>query len=335
MKKIFILTALAVLLGVASASAQRIAVVNEGGETNVYQNLSAAINGADPGSIIYLPGGGFPLPDSVKINKKLTIIGIGHKSTNDNVDGYTTIAGNVFFNEGSSGSAIMGCLISGDVNIGEGDAAVSNVLVKYCNLNSVIVYNANCQDTHINQNYIRSHSFFNGGSGNISNNILYSLQGVNGGTVLNNIVTGYRRVGDYNEYAVEVDNSIVSYNIVFFRAWSGAHGGGGNCIRGYNSQGTTNIVNGVSGNWGDNPINFTNVDWNEVFVNYNGGAINPMSDFHFKEAYQQYSDIGIYGGTGFNDHQTAPVPYIVAKRIAEETDAAGQLKIQVRVKSGE
>ncbi len=91
----------------------------------------------------------------------------------------------------------------------------------------------------------------------------------------------------------------------------------------------------INQEWGDNSINLTDCTWDDVFVNYNGGAISPLSDFHFKEAYLQYSDIGIYGGTGFNDHQTAPVPYIIAKRIAEETDAAGQLKIQVRVKAGD
>lgn len=61
-----------------------------------------------------------------------------------------------------------------------------------------------------------------------------------------------------------------------------------------------------------------------------------MSNFHFTNDYAQYENqIGIYGGTSFDNHQTAPVPYIVAKRIDQETDAAGQLKIQVRVKASE
>ena len=88
-------------------------------------------------------------------------------------------------------------------------------------------------------------------------------------------------------------------------------------------------------NYGDNCIHAP-VTWNELFVNYNNGSVNPMSNFHFTEAYQQYeSQVGVYvGGVDF-DKQIAPVPYIVAKRIAEETDAAGQLKIKVRVKAGE
>ena len=61
MKKIFLLTALAVLLGMATATAQQIAVVSAGGETTICQTLQTAIEIASPGSVIYLPGGGFNL----------------------------------------------------------------------------------------------------------------------------------------------------------------------------------------------------------------------------------------------------------------------------------
>ena len=156
MKKIFILTAIAVLLGVASAAAQQIAVVSETGETSVFTTLQAAIEGARDGSVIYLPGGSFVIADSVKITKRLTIIGIGHRSDNDNVDAKTWVAGNLWFSEGSSGSAVMACYITGNVNIGEGDASVNNVLVKFCNLNGVQVLNNTCSNTYINQNYVRN-----------------------------------------------------------------------------------------------------------------------------------------------------------------------------------
>ena len=150
-----ILTALAVLLGVATATAQQIAVVSEGGETSVFTTLQAAIEGAAPSSVIYLPGGSFPLPDNVKITKKLTIIGIGHKPNNDNVDGVTIISGNLFFNEGSSGSAVMGCYLSGIVLIGDGGSIVNNTVVKCCNIGDFQILNNQCLGTYINQNYIR------------------------------------------------------------------------------------------------------------------------------------------------------------------------------------
>jgi len=335
MKRLFFLTAIAVLLGVASAAAQQIAVVTEGGETSVFTTLQAAIEGASPGSVIYLPGGGFTISDDVKITKRLTIIGIGHKTGNDNVDGVTNIAGNFFFNDGSSGSALMGCYISGDVNIGSDGTSVNNVMVKCCNINSVQVRNNLCLDIVVTQNYIRTNSLFSQANSKVSNNIAASIIDIDGGLISNNIITSYYGDGSwYTTYygrSIRANNSIITKNIILPNP-AGQYNFSYTKI-----EGSANAIDNTmsQSSVGEYPINIGEADWNDVFVNYNEGAITPMSDFHFKEAYQQYHDIGIYGGTGFNDHQTAPVPYIVAKRIAEETDAAGQLKIQVRVKAGE
>lgn len=346
MKRLFFLTAIAVLLGVVSATAQQIAVVSEGGETSVFTTLQAAIEGADPGSVIYLPGGGFTISDDVKITKKLTIIGIGHRYDNDNVDGNTKILGNVWFNEGSNGSAIIGCYISGNVNIGENDATVNYILVKFCNLNSVQVINSTCSDILINQNYIRSTAQFNQSSAKISNNIIHSIYGVNNGIITNNLLRDYYGYdpNGHSQYAtmhyvcIGANNSTISNNIIIPQDNYINDFYGPGYYKWMIFEGTENIIssNLLKLDLGNNPIIIGNVDWNDVFVNYNNGSIDPASDFHLKDAYKQYENVcGIYSGTGFNDHQTAPVPYIVAKRIAEETDAAGQLRIQVRVKAGE
>lgn len=343
MKKSFVLTAIAVLLAMASATAQQISVVTESGETTIYQTFQAAIEGADPGSVIYLPGGGFTITDDVKITKRLTIIGIGHRSDNENVDGTTTITGNLWFNQGSSGSGVIGCYITGNVNIGEEDASVNNVLVKYCNLSSVQVLNNTCMSTFINQNYIRNTCNMNGASGSITNNIIHSIRNINGGLIQNNQLSGFffhrsESVGPwyashvlYYYYCIEAYNATITNNVITAQPYSGNN----NYYEYY--YGSDNQINSnmAKGNFGDNPINIGEANWEDVFVNYNGGAINPISDFHFKDAYTQYHDIGIYGGTGFNDKQMAPIPFIVAKDIAEQTDAAGKLRIRVKVKAGE
>ena len=88
----------------------------------------------------------------------------------------------------------------------------------------------------------------------------------------------------------------------------------------------------LKGSWGEDCVNVEE-DWSEVFVNNRG--ITPYSDLHFKEAYKQYSDKGIYGGTGFSDSALPPVPYIVSKSIPQQTDASGKLRIRVAVKAGE
>lgn len=332
MKKMIILTALAVLLGVATATAQQIAVVSEGGETSVFTTLQAAIEGAAPSSVIYLPGGSFPLPDNVKITKKLTIIGIGHKPNNDNVDGVTIISGNLFFNEGSSGSAVMGCYLSGIVLIGDGGSIVNNTVVKCCNIGDFQILNNQCLGTYINQNYIRGrNSHCSDGEVVLKNNIMKGIKHINGGTIQNNIFTHWADA--YTGSLNYIYNSIVTNNVITC-IWTG----NGSSFRFGDNIFSNNIQLEP---FGENVILLEEgKTWEDLFVNWNwnenDAAVNSLSDFHFKDEYKQYENqIGIYGGSGFNDHQTAPVPYIMAKRIAEETDEAGQLRIQVRVKAGD
>lgn len=323
-RKVIIL--LLALFAFTAAQAQQISVVSTSGSTHLYSTLKEAIDGASSGSVIYLPGGGFPVGDTVKITKKVTIIGIGHKSNNDNVDGNTIIGGNLWFNQGSSGSAVMGCYISDAVNIGE-DGIVNNVLIKLCNVNSVIVRNPEIVGTFVNQNFIRGGCDFGNSNVTFTNNIASDIHNISSGQIFNNILTysswiqGWTHT-NFNTIG-NVNNAVINNNIIR----------GGACLHsGNNCQVSGNLV--IFGTWGDNPITISDVDENDIFKNLNGWAVNPMSDFHFKETYSQYENqVGIYAGTGFSDSQLPPTPYIVGKIIPDNTDAAGKLNIRVRVKA--
>lgn len=325
MKRQFI-TLLFAILALAAAQAQQISVVSTSGSTHLYNTLKEAIEGASSGSVIYLPGGGFNIGDSVKITKKVTIIGIGHKTRNENVDGNTIIGGNLWFNSGSDGSAVIGCYMSGNVNIGE-DGEVDDILVKFCNLNSIQVKNSQCKSTVVNQNYVRGGCNFGQSTDvTISNNIIHQICEVGSGTIKNNIIT----YATYYYYSIRnyslsgVNRSIINNNII--RRGDGTPHTGSDCqaINNYLSSG---------GSWGDDPV-VIETDPNDIFVNLNNWAINPISNFHFNDTYKQYENqIGIYSGSGFKDSQLPPTPYIVGKVIPDNTDAAGKLNIRVRVKA--
>ena len=45
------------------------------------------------------------------------------------------------------------------------------------------------------------------------------------------------------------------------------------------------------------------------------------------------TDIGIFGGSGFDPKALAPIPRIVSKKVDEQTDGTGRLHIEVTVKS--
>ena len=303
------------LLATITVQAQQIAVVSSDG-TKMYQTLAEAIGGATDGCTIYLPGGGFQIADDVKITKQVTIIGVGHKSQSENADGNTVISGNLFFNEGSSGSAVMGCYISGNVNIGADEKSVNNILVRYCNLNAFTVKSNLCTGTEINQNYIRSTCNGNNAAVEVINNVIVQLRNVSGGIVRNNIFPTHLS-GSSLESIV---SSTISDNIIY----EGVSAPSG-------SVGSNNIF--VIGPFGDDKVIVSQETWGKLFVKNSG--ITPASDFHFTEEYQKYSGIGIYGGTGFSDSGMAPVPFIEAKDIPDKTDAAGMLKIKIRVKASE
>lgn len=322
------------LLWSAALIAQSISVVAPDGTTKLYQTLTKAIEGATGGSVIYLPGGGFPINDSVKITKKLTIIGIGHKIKTENPDGYTTIGGNLFFNQGSDGSALMGCYVTGTVHIGN-DAKVDDVLIRCNNINHVWVGNGS-MGTNVNQNYLREGANFTGTSGRVTNNVTKYVRDMDDGFISNNIITDYSGYESYVRAAIFLcDRTSITNNIIFSdnigREGSSSYyryiHTGSNCF----ASGNMCMVN-----WGDDCINLggEGFSWSNVFENWNG--ISATSNFKFKEEYKQYEGkVGIYGGTKFSDDQLAPVPYIVGKDIPEQTDAAGQLHVKIRVKAGE
>ncbi len=321
MKKVVL--SLVLMIAAVAVSAQQIAVVSSSGNTTMYQTLAEAISGASSNSVIYLPAGGFQISDDVKItNKKLTILGVTHKANSDNAEGNTIISGNLFFNSGSDNSAVMGCYISGNVYVGNDGKAVNNVLIKYCNLNSVQVSNNQCSNTKVNQNYIRGGSNFNYASAVIQNNILHSVYQIEGGDISYNIFTSRYYQG--SEYATlyYVKNATISNN-VFLNT--------GYIHYGSNCQTSQNLAYNTA--WGDDGINLGLTKWDGVFKNHAG--VTPVSDYHFIDTYAKYNDeAGLYsGGTSFSDGCMPPVPYVSVKRIDEQTDASGNLSVTLRVKS--
>ena len=303
-KKMFILCV--AMLWTVTLMAQQIAVVS-GGNTSIYSTLKDAIEAAPAGSVIYLPGGGFPISDDVKITKKLNIIGIGYWVKGDNVDGYTSILGNLFFNEGSDGSSVMGVYMTGNIYIGNDGKKVDNVLVRYNWINAVDVNNNACMGTVVNQNYLRGTSNFHGAPGEFTNNRANVVHDLDNGNIEYNILD---RIQNCNNTSIN-----------------------GNVLSNYSGNDDCQVWNNICfWVWGEDCIVTGN--WNEIFVNNSG--IDPKSDFHFKGDWAQYNGhVGIYGGSGFSSSTLPPVPYIVAKQIPEQTDANGKLNIKIRVRAGE
>ena len=331
MKRVLLTIAL-VISAIVTVKAQQIAVVSQSGSASIYKTFPEAVEGATPGSTVYLPGGGIVLTDTLRIYKRLTIIGVGYNIASGHADGFTTIQGNVNFLEGSSGSIIEGCHISGGVNIGTADFAVKSVTVKYCNLGYITIKNRECSDVVINQNYIRGNSNFGYSNARVTNNIMYhTTMNLDGGVFSYNVYISqmhqYSRLGKpYTEWDSPqgFSNSIISYNcLIQCGGWSPGSG----------SQAFGNLHDGTISGFEDGNTKISS--FSGVFVYYNG-SVALTSNFHFTEEYQEYENkVGIYAGSGFNDSGLPPVPYISYKYVPDHTDSDGNLNIKIRAKASE
>ena len=320
MKKVVL--SLVLMIAAVNVNAQQIAVVSSSGSTTMCQTLEDAISKAGSNSVIYLPAGAFQISDDVKItNKKLTILGVTHKANSDNAEGNTIISGNLFFDNGSDNSAVMGCYIAGNVYVGNDGSAVNNILIKYCNLGSVQVKNNQCSNTKVNQNYIRGDSNFNGASAVIQNNIMDSLFGMVGGDISYNIITGC--YGSY-EALSSVYNATISKNVIMESRSSYIYTGS-------SCQISENML--IAKELGDDCYKLDLANWDGVFDKNLG--VTPASNYTFVGDYAEYnSKAGVHsGGTDFSDGCLPPVPYVSVKHIDEQTDASGNLTVRLRVKS--
>ena len=340
MKKILLIAV--ALVATITVGAQNIAVVSPSNVTKMFQELDKAIEEAEPGSIIYLPGGGFTISDETKIEKKLTIMGVSHRGDTDNVDGASIISGNLFFEKGSSHSALIGVYVTGNINIGTVEDSVANFTARYVNANSIQVHHGKSSGMVINQCYLREYSDFDHCNARLENNILHSLAYINGGYINHNIITSYTwHYHDfYNKYDAPMDginNSTITNNFIL-SIGSGSNARyvhvGGNCYASNNCVGT--------GTWAENPIQLDEgTSWTDIFKDYKSDkSVTISSDYHLKDSLDvskfkgtDGTVIGIYGGSSFSDKALAPIPRIVSKKVDEQTDGSGRLQIEVTVKA--
>lgn len=331
MKRFFsILVALAATI---TLGAQNIAVVSPSLSTAVYQTLDDAITNADPGSTIYLPGGGFVISDNTAIDKKLTIMGVSHRGDADNVDGATVIIGRLNFVGGSSGSAVIGVYMTGNIDVGDESAAVENFTLKYCNVYYIEVHNSGCVGMVVNQCYLRSNTRFGGCNVSIKNCVTSTLYNINGGTLDHNVILRKNGHTGICSYALlNVSCSSITNN--FFLNW-------GYGLKGNDCYVSNNCIGTSIWDSDQDPVvapEGTNL-WDDVFEKPNGCNVAISSDYHViaswaKGAASDGTDIGIYGGSGFSEETSlAPIPRIVSKSVAEQSDASGRLTVTVTVKS--
>jgi len=344
MKKLIFLLAF-VMLSFSNGFGQKTIAVQGNGTTGFFTEWASAWAATQEGDTIYLPGGTFNIGNLI-IDKKITIIGVGHDPTQTHDGLFSHLNGSIYFAQGSDHTLLHGfqvgslfffssnqnqnvtnitvsrCRITGNTNLGyTNPSPVQHVLITESILGNINGFSA--QNVQINKNIIDGYVQQFNGTTIFSNNIFsfgyYSnwnwslpLRNIKNCLLQNNIF----KVGN-NPLDANCQNNLLQNNIFFSNFTP-------------NPQTDENI-------WQNN---FFNQAFTNVFVNYTGGAFNPEFDYHLLpssvgvDAGVDGYDIGIYGTAVPYKEGAVPFnPQVVFEQVSNQTDENGNISIELEIEA--
>ncbi len=338
MKKVLILLLISIS---ATAFAQR-AFIRQNGTTNVYYLIDSVFQTAQNGDTIYLPGGSFNI-GSLTINKRLTIIGVGHVPDSTQATYSTTLVGNIYLTSAASNGSISGLYLTAAIYFGTnpGDQSISFYSVSRCNVSAVILgYNPGAPGGSsyitIKENIIRSQIIgCNSQFVSIENNL---VQGDIYYFNTNMLAKNNTFLGGNGcpAYAVNtVFNCTFENNVFMLASGCGviALSTVGSCIF-TNNVFNNNMTFPSGSNIGSG--NNINVSQTNFFVSETNWLIEYTDNFHLQnpgiylgtDGFQ----VGIYGSSIPYKEGAVPYnPHIRSKTIAPQTNSNGDLLINIGV----
>ncbi len=315
--------------------AQQKVALESAGTTTIFGGASPfadAYAAAIDGDILYLPGITFP---GFVIDKSITIIGTGHYPSATEATNATIISGGVTINENADGLHLEGIEFTSQLNFGA-NQEISNVTIKRCKLTDIsfngTLGNGNqCTNIYIIENIITGTLAMNNLSSSIVSNNIINGPLYNGTNILinNNILLfPYENYYTFNNN----DNCLISNNLVLEP--------GSIQISCEMSTFTKNVFKSSIPATGNNTFvdNYYDVDYSNVFVNQSGSAFDYTNDYHLvaPDTYlgTDGTQVGIYGGVFvFKDLSIPSNPHITFKSVGSQTNAAGELPIQITVEA--
>ena len=343
-KFLFLLTVAIFFTGYVQAQTS-IAVQNNG-QATFFGNFADALEAAQQGDTIYLPGGNFNI-GSVSIDKKLIIIGAGHYPDYAQATGITSLHGDITLLPGADFTHLQGFNLTSYIRLGDSSTnqEVNNIIITRCNIGDLrLNYDgSNIQTTSQNimvmENVIRGHLV--GGQAQyvyFSKNFFgYRITHFNGNATFTNNVF-LRQTSSWTDYVIGYTESTSFYNNIFLSNTYTVHGS--SFANTFNNNIFVQNFVVPTGSTGAN--NIINKPLAEIFVNHSGNAFSYDSDFHLAEtsdgigAGTDGNDIGIYGTNLPYKEGAVPFnPYIVSGQISPETDEDGNIQVNINVEAQE
>lgn len=302
------------LLLATQSKSQNLIAVQSGSTPSFFLRIAEAVESAQDGDTIYIPGGSF---DDITLAKKLHLIGVGHDPDSTKAT-LITFLPSVVFAAGSSGSSLTGVRSSG-ISIGNGSDEIKNLILSRCRIGNIDI-GTKCSNISFVQN-IMSSVYGNGITHDISfnNNKIQSLGGFEYCSFRNNIILG-------------IPYSSVSIS-VFENNYMGGSPYVNNCI--LNNNISYSGYNIVSNNAGANNLFYQAAG--SIFLKEDS-SFDYSNDYHLKpdcpgkNAGRDGTDIGIYGGVfPWKEGSIPSNPHFQSLKISPTTDTNGNLNVKIKV----
>lgn len=339
MKKIkFIFTTILILTFVQTY-AQRKAALHSNGLSTFFGGETPyvdAYNAAQDGDTIYLPGGQFTAPH---ISKRIVVFGVGHNPDSTAALGQTIING-FYFYSGAAKSHFEGLFITGGITF---SGVADSIVIKRCNINGAITLGSYAsRGVQIIENVIIGNITGLGAINTVianniikrnGNNAISSIK--NNAWIHNNIIVGRGYTSNYTNYFVlsAITECLIENNIIL------NEGSSPTLFIGSTSNNTfrNNLFNGDPSdliNYWEN--NFFDIASSGIFTNYIGLLFDYTEDFHLVNPTIYIgttgNEISVYGG--YNPIKVGAVPsnpHIRSKAISTQTNASGELNVNISV----
>ena len=319
MKKLIIWVFLLACLTVTSVNAQ-VFLIERGASSFTYPNIKAAVDALQDGDKLYLPPGIFSLTgykwtgvtgtqnysNTIAITKRVAIYGAGY---NQGANSTIIQDGNFIFSVNASGSSITGVRFDSYVNLEK----ASNVMIARCKLTNTFSMTDVSSNNYINECEFHASVQMSQESGAVftksilyyPNNIFYNSSMINN-IFVNNRVTN-------SAYTVSGTNNSFNYNL-----WVGT-------ILQYNATHNNTFANEI-----------TEVAFEDTFQDFNVGNYHLKATSVGKNAANDGRDVGIFGTAfPFKESRLPSTPYFSIKAISAETDASGNLPVNLKIEAQE
>ena len=349
MKKLVLISAFLILFTGSLAHSQSRIIVENALETLVFDHFEDALAAAQPGAIIYLPGGAINIGTSY-IEKELTIYGAGHYPAFTEATGITMLNGTIYLRQADpeiplENIHLEGFYISGDIRIGSSSTnqEVNQVNIFRCSMNNIYLSAGtttigDAEQVHVIESIIRGNVY-----GGRVQNVLFSKNIIQGlfhyfdanALFTNNVFLNYTTSTISTSFRY-IENSTFQNNVILCRS-------GGSC---FNNMSANNFNNNMwhhnfsvpTGSTGEN--NIINLEIDDIFINHTGHDFNYDFNYQLKvgspgtAAGTDGFDIGVYGTVRpFKEGSVPVIPHIKSKSIATETDVDGKISVEIEVEA--